>query len=245
MRSKFFAVSFFICSIFLGASSPAKAIEVSGSASAAIYSEYVWRGMTYSNDWVMQSYLEQSYKNVTLNIWANYDSESSEMNEADWTLSYSKSFDKLSLMAGYSYYGFDSIPDAKELYLWAGYDTFLSPSLTFYHETGEGTGSVLVATIGHSLPISDALTLNLGANASYNMKETMMGTDANGKRFNGLYNGELSLSATYQFNKEVTIEPIISYSTHLSSDAEYAIANMSVDGEDSVTYGGVAITVSF
>ena len=231
----------------------AEDIKTSGYASADIMSNYVWRGQRLSNSWVIQPSVGITYGVFGANIWANYDSDSKidegdghgEFNETDVTLSYTRSLDKWTFGAGYIYYALNNASDTQELYLSAAYDVLLKPSLAVYYDFDEGNGAFLVASIGHSFDVGSGLNLNLGASASYNINNKVMGFDEDGDDFSNFYNAELSSSLNIPVWKAITVTPKIAYSFPISNDAEEAVKNISDDGDKDIFYGGVNIALSF
>jgi hypothetical protein len=230
--------------------------KTSGYASVDTLSSYVWRGQKLSHGWVVQPSAGINYGGFGANLWANYDSDSrldegngheghGEFTETDITLNYSHSFYKLSLSGGYIYYALNDAPDTQELYISAGYDVLLNPTLTVYYDYDEGRGAFIVASIGHSFEVLKGINLNLGASASYNVKNKVMGVDADGNDFSNFYNGELSSSLNIPVWKAITVTPKIAYSFPLSADARNAIRSISDDHKRDVVYGGVNITLSF
>lgn len=226
--------------------------KVSGYGSVDVMSNYVWRGQKLSNSWVLQPSVGITYGSFGANLWANYDSDSTidegdghgEVTETDLTLSYSKSFGKLALTGGYIYYALNGFNDTQEVYVSASYDTLMKPTITVYYDYDEGDGAFVVASIGHSIPISK-MTLNLGASASYNIENKVMGFDKDGDRFSNFYNGEVSASLNIPVYKALAITPKIAYSFALSNDAKDAISSLSDDGRRDIVYGGVNLTWSF
>ena len=231
----------------------AEEIKTSGYASADVMSNYVWRGQKLSNSWVIQPSVGITYGVFGANIWANYDSDAKidegdghgEFNETDITLNYSRSIDKITLTAGYIYYALNNANDTQELYLSAGYDTLLSPTLTLYYDYDEGNGAFLVASISHSFEVSKDIALNLGASASYNINNKVMGFDKDGKDFSNFYNAEISSSLNIPVYKAITVTPKFAYSFPLSNDAKEAIKKISDDGDRDIFYGGINLTLSF
>lgn len=219
--------------------------KVSGSASVDLMSRYVWRGLTLSESAVVQPSVAITYEGFGASIWGNYDTDTKELNETDYTLSYAFSVDKFNLAVGYIYYALDGIPDTQELYFSVAYDTLLSPTLAYYQDIKEGKGGFLIVSIAHSFEVAKDLNLNLGASASYNFKNEVMGYDANGNEFSNLYNGEISASLKIPVFKAAVITPKIAYTFPLSDDAEEAISGFSVDGKKSAVYGGINLTLSF
>ncbi len=234
----------------------ALAAETSGSASADILSNYVWRGLKLSDDQgVIQPSVGITSGAFGANLWANYDMDTNEHNETDLTLSYSRSMDKLSYEAGFIYYALDGLEDTQELYLSLSYDAPLSPSATLYYDYDEGDGAFLVLSVGHSVPVGD-YELSLGASASVNFDNDLMmnDTDGDGNLDDvALYNGEVTASIAIPVFENVTIEPKAAYTFPLSSDAkdtfEGTTANgnsgLSIDNDSSIFYGGVGISISF
>jgi hypothetical protein len=231
----------------------AEEIKTSGSASVDVMSNYVWRGQKLSNSWVVQPSVAITYGVFGANLWANYDSDSKidegnghgEFNETDLTLSYTRSMDKWTFGAGYIYYALNAANDTQEVYLSASYDTLLKPTLTVYYDFDEGNGAFIVASIGHSIGVAKGINLNLGASASYNINNKVMGFDKGGDDFSNFYNAELSSSLNIPVWKAITVTPKIAYSFPLSDDAKDAIKNISDDGDKDIFYGGVNVTLSF
>ena len=231
----------------------AEEIKTSGSASVDVMSNYVWRGQKLSNSLVVQPSVAITYGVFGANLWANYDSDSKidegdghgEFNETDLTLSYTRSMGKWTFGTGYIYYALNNANDTQEIYLSASYDTLLKPALTAYYDFDEGNGAFIVASIGHSMEIAKGINLNLGASASYNINNKVMGFDKNGDDFSNFYNAELYSSLNIPVWKAITVTPKIAYSLPLSDDAKDAIKNISDDGDKDIFYGGVNVTLSF
>ena len=227
--------------------------KTSGYASVDVMSTYVWRGQKLSNSVVVQPSVGITYGVFGANIWANYDSDSKidegdghgEFNETDLTLSYTRSMDKWTFGAGYIYYALNNANDTQELYLSAAYDILLKPTLAVYYDFDEGTGAFLVASVGHSFEVAKGINWNIGASASYNINNKVMGFDEDGDDFSNFYNAELSTSLNIPVWKAISITPKFAYSFPLSNDAEDALEKISDDGDKDIFYGGVNITLSF
>src|SRR4030042_1081745 len=219
--------------------------KTSGYASVDVMSNYVWRGQKLSNSWVIQPSAGITYGSFGANIWANYDTDRAEATETDLTLNYSFSVNKFNFVAGYIYYALEGADDTQELYLSGGYDTLLKPTLTLYYDFDEGNGAFIVASIGHSFEVSKDIALNLGASASYNINNKVMGFDKDGKDFSNFYNAEISSSVSIPVWKAITVTPKVACSFPLSNDAKEAIKKISDDGDKDIFYGGVNATLSF
>ncbi len=235
--------------LMLGVSATfAEGPNVSGSASVGIFSNYVWRGQKLSNSYVIQPSVGITYNGFGANLWANYDSDyedNGEHTETDLTLDYSFGYDKFSFDAGYIYYALEGADDTQEVYLSVSYDIMLNPTLTIYYDFDEGEGAFVVASISHDFELPYNSTLSLGASASYNINNKVMGYDLSGDDFSNFYNGEVSASVSFPVWKAITIEPSLAYSFPISNDAEDAIKAISDDGDKDILYGGVTITLSF
>lgn len=229
--------------------------KTSGYASVDVMSNYVWRGQKLSNSWVVQPSVGITYGSFNVNLWSNYDSDRAEatskdtgygeFTETDLTLNYNFSVNKFNFVAGYIYYALDGANDTQELYVSTGCDILLRPALTVYYDIDEGNGAFIAASIGHSFELAKGYDLNLGASASYNINNKVMGLDKDGKDFSNFYNGELSSSLSIPVWKAITVTPKVAYSFPLSNDAKNAISSISDDGDKDIFYGGINMTLSF
>jgi len=226
--------------------------KVAANASVGVFSNYVWRGIKLSKGIVFQPSATAAYNDFSLNLWANMDpnvpaegDDELELTETDVTLSYGTSIDKLSLGGGYIYYAFDGLADTQEAYVTAAYDTILSPTLHAYYDFDEGTGWYIMASVSHSLSITEELALNLGAYASYTADNAVMGLTDAGEEVSDFYNAQVSASVDIPISEKISLSPMLAYSFALSDDAEEAIKNANIGGDSDVLYGGVTLTLSF
>ncbi|OGG00971.1 MAG: hypothetical protein A3F83_07430 [Candidatus Glassbacteria bacterium RIFCSPLOWO2_12_FULL_58_11] len=132
------------------------------STDAAIVSKYVWRGIVVTDGAVVQPAVTVAYGGLSLNVWGNYDldnvnSTDYRFTEADYTLDYTLALRNVSLSLGSIVYDFPNTGyhPTTELYLGAGLQSFLNPSLTFYKDTDEADGSYLLLSLEHSFPLED------------------------------------------------------------------------------------------
>lgn len=228
---------------FTAVSANAEETEVSGSASVDVVSNYVWRGFKLSNSYVIQPSVGITYGGFGVNLWSNLDSDlddSFEHNETDVTLNYTFSVDRFSFDVGYIYYALEAAEDTQELYLSVGYDTLLSPAVAVYYDFDQGDGAFISASIGHDVELAENIALSLGASASYNLESEYSIGD-----YSDFHNADLSASVSIPITDALSMSPKIAYSFPLSSDAEDALEAVSDDGDDSIFYGGVNITLSF
>jgi hypothetical protein len=244
LRIAVLAVVFAVCGTLPGAF--AEETKASGFASVDVMSNYVWRGIKSTPNMAVQPSVGVTYGSFSANLWANYDVKNDEHTETDLTLDYGFSLGKVSLNAGYIYYAFDGLDDTQELYLAAGYDTILKPKLTLYVDVDEGNGGFIVASVGHSFGLTNEISLNVGASASYNINNKIMGSpDGVEEDFSNFYNGEITASVSIPVAKNLSITPKIAYSFPLSGDAKDAIKNVNFGDKGSILYGGVNLALSF
>lgn len=243
---------------------PAMAEEDMPSAdlSVSILSDYIWRGQELSRDSiVVQPSMTIGYKGFSANLWGNLDTDPyvaignspSNWNETDLTLSYGRDFGPLNISGGYIYYGLDGVDDSQEVFLSLGVDTLLSPSLTVYKEIDSYMHWYFLFGISHSFKITEAVSLDLSASASYLKSEDAddypeindQGV-ATGAKFNNFHDGVISASLPISVAKYVTITPSLSYTFPLSSDASDEMKYRSKTGkDDNFVYGGATLSLAF
>lgn len=219
--------------------------ETSAYATVDLFSNYVWRGQKLSESAVVQPAVGIGYGGFGLELWANYDTDTEEHNETDMTASYGFEWNQWSFEGGYVYYALDGYDDTQEVYFSLGYDILLKPAMTFYYDFDEGDGAFLELAIGHSFALPKDMALNLGASASVNFENEVMGLDEDGDPFTNFYNGEIKASLTIPLHEHFSIEPSVGYSFPISGKAEDAIESISYDEDSRIFYGGVNATLDF
>jgi hypothetical protein len=221
------------------------AAGTAGSASAGVFGTYVWRGQQLSDAVVIQPSVSITDGPVSFNLWANYDTDLETLNETDVTISYARSLGTVNLSAGYIYYGLEGLDDTQELYAAVGLSTILAPSLTVYYDFDEGDGFFATLAVGHTVALPAAISLKLGATASYDGGNAVMGSDADGDALNDLYSGEAWASAAIPLGLGVSLEPRVAYSFPLSTDAGDILEGVSPDGESGIFYAGATLSLAF
>jgi len=228
--------------------------ENSAGASVDVMSQYVWRGIALSNGLVMQPSVDFNLGALNVNMWSNIDmdpigtEESSAYNETDLSIGYSMPFEALDMSIGYIYYSLgDPALDTHEVYLSVGKELGpVAPYLNIYYDVDEGSGIYAQLGADYAMELSDSASLSVGAYVSYVVDNKVMLVDASGLETSDLYNAEVSVSLDYAVNDNLSLSPMLSYTTSMSDDAETSIKGMSFDGKtDSVTYGGVSLALGF
>lgn len=219
----------------------------------SVYSRYVWRGITLTDDPVLQPSLTFKHANgFTSNIWGNMDlgdanDMSGEFNELDYTVDYSWTSGPTTMSAGLIYYTFPNTDagSTAEVYFGAGVDAPLSPSLTVYYDFKEVDGYCAKFGIGHCINIpmgqDKGSPCDLGLSVGYGSSDynaAYFGPNDGG--FNDL---TLSASTTFDLNKRLSLTPSINYSTIIDSDLGDALEAGGID--DSAFYVGVTFSFAF
>lgn len=241
-------------SVVLGTvvSSSAEEDAVSVSASADVFSKYVWRGQNVVDDWVLQPSVGIGYKGFTASVWGNMDLhgetvDDGELNEVDYAIDYSNTFpgqDILGYSVGVIYYDFPNttVPGTAEIYGGLSTSLPLSPAVTWFYDFDEADGSYVQFSVGHGVEkvarwTKDAYCdLEVGASLAY----ASAGYDdyyfgVNDSAFN-----DLTLSAGLPVCVgNWTIKPIIAYSMMIDNDIRKAT------GKSDNLWGGISIAVEF
>jgi hypothetical protein len=246
---------------------------VSGSASVGVFNKYIFRGYELSNSsFVVQPAISVSYKGFSATLWSNIDSNingtqsvtnanylsntgKKDLNETDFTLSYTYVIDKLSLTGGYIYYGTDYTAETDEVFVTIAYDTLLKPTLSVYRDINEYGGTYFNFSIAHSLPVYKEITLDLGASAGYfagsdDYWKTYQSSTAayTGKKYSAFHDGMLKAGFTIPVAKNVNIQPVAQYWFPLSSKAKKSVSGNSYNPNgklDNNVVTGINLTLSF
>ncbi len=216
--------------------------KVTGSASIGVFSKYIFRGYELSKDSaVIQPYLGLSFRGFTMSFWGNIDTSQHATqsfnpgtaegqkgyNETDITLSYTRSFDGLSLTGGYIYYGTKYSNETEEFFLGISYDTYGKPTLTVYRDVDAFPGTYINLSFAHSFKLYREMTLDLGASFGYfagsgnywKTYETGTG-DYTGSKYSGFHDGMVKAGLTIPVTKSVCVQPTLQWWFPLSADAK-------------------------
>lgn len=251
-----------------------EASPVSGSASIAVYNRYVFRGYELnSHSFVVQPSMSVSYKGFSASFWSNMDSNvnatqsltnanylanntgKKDINETDYTLSYTYVIKKLSLTGGYIYYGTDYTPETEEVFATVSYDTLLKPAFSVYRDINEYGGTYYNLAIAHSLPLFKGITLDLGASAGYfagsdqywNTYDASTGAYT-GKKYKAFHDGMVKAGLTIPVAKNMSLQPLVQYWIPLSGKAKRTVGGVSYNPNgklDDTFVGGINLILSF
>ena len=239
------------CSVVFTAS--AFALETSADVYGGVYDKYMWRGFNLSGSKpVFQAGMDVSAGGFTFSYWSNTQLSSSsdgsygadETTETDLVIDYSFDVSEMvSMSVGNIQYNFNVPGNTHELYVSAGLNTILAPSLTIYYDWdaakgGAADGSDLAGmyyslAIGHDIELPAGLGLSLGAAVNYNDESPFVG------EYSELHNYELSAGLSYGVTEQISVDVSALYSDALSDEAEAAI------GDDGEAVSGVNVTLAF
>jgi hypothetical protein len=205
------------------------AAQVTIGADLGVFSDYVWRGITYTNKFVLQpdAYLTipAGKASITVGGWGNiepgqYDG-AEDISEAGGTASFDLTeFDwwgevgfpvgeKTTLTAGATGYiypndaGFTSDANTIELYGKAAFDVPLSPKLAVWYDVDKIKGAYFEGSIGHTIqPKDQNFSVVLGAVAGLSAGQGVNDDPSSDESFNFADDGftHLDLSAGVPFS---------------------------------------------
>jgi uncharacterized protein (TIGR02001 family) len=129
----------------------------------AFVNKYVWRGILLTDGPVFQPAATLGYKGASINIWGNLDLDNvndnaGEFNEIDLTLDYTHAIKEFSLSGGLIYYDFPNTEfrSTLELYVAAGVDILLQPSISVYFDVDQAQGIYGTLDLSHSFDLADS-----------------------------------------------------------------------------------------
>jgi hypothetical protein len=219
----------------------AQEAPVTGSVSLSLFNRYIFRGYEFSGEnGVMQPSLGITYRGFSLFFWGNIDRKEEatpsfvpdrpgrkSFNEADLSLSYTRTVAAWSLTAGWVYYGTKYVTETQEVWLGATYNVIGKPTLTVYRDIDAYPGTYINFSLGHSMALGGAVTVDLGVSVGY-----FMGSDDywrtydpdtggyTGERYRHFHDGMLKAGLTIPLSKDVNLQPMVQYYFPLSSGAE-------------------------
>jgi hypothetical protein len=204
-----------------------------GAASVSIMSSYVWRGQEIHSDAAIQPTIGVGASGFSVNLWADYNVDTGEVVETDYTLDFSNSVDKIGYSVGYIFYAFDGAADTEEIYGVISYDTILSPSVGLYWDYDETESLFINLAVGHDFAVG-AYTVSAGASLGYYSYDNAE---------NDWQNFELSLSTSIPVGP-LSVDPLVAYSVDLYDGSGKSNPGAIAPLDDEF-YGGVALAYSF
>lgn len=254
------AMSLIVIFALMSASALASDDKPTATAEVGFYSKYVWRGFELSHkSLVVQPAVTVAYSGFSLGLWGNLDTNlhealdgEADRNEAKWnetdlTLAYGREFGPAKLGAGYIYYALDGMDDSRELYVTAGLQTVLSPTLTVYREISHLPAWYVSLGVSHSFALPRGIGLNLGASVGYYASDDDEFAEVSdpSERYRAWHDGLVSIGLTIPLGKNCIVAPMLAYTFSLSEKADDLIRAAGISGKSSFFYGGMKISYSF
>lgn len=167
----------------VGATAPALALgPLDVDAELPLYSKYVWRGMTNTDDYVLQPSLLVGIFGFQLGVWTNMDltdinEDVGEFKEIDYTLGYNLGLAIIELGAGFIHYQYPEIPrdDTTEFYISGKVNVLLSPSLVIYQDLDQYKGGYWAASVGHGFGMGESAKIDVTAGLGLGSKNYIEG----------------------------------------------------------------------
>ena len=235
-------------------------------ADLALYSSYVWRGLTLTNKPVAQPNLYLSFPaggvSFTAGGWANvdigeYDDPNDDLSESGGLSAFnlaefnpyaevSVPAGKATLSAGVIGYVFPNDAgltedfNTWEVYGKVGLAVPLAPEIAVYYDVDKVNGAYIEGTVGHALPLSETLSLELGGLVAFSAGQAF---DVNSDdTANFLDNGltHLDLSAGLPLTAGLfSITPSLHF--QINSDDFTKVTSPTDPDSDLKLWGGVSI----
>lgn len=238
--------------LFSGASAEETKEETKGisvSTDFTIASKYVWRGLVLTDDPVLQPSLTLDYKSLNLNVWGNTDLTDAngtpgEINELDYTLSYSFAVKNVNLTLGVIQYTFPhtDYEPTTEIYGSAGLDMLLSPTVSIYYDVDEVNGLYGTLGIGHSFSLGEVykgITPSLDLSGSIGYGSSNYNEGYFGVHTSGLVDLLLTATLSVPIDEHLSVGPFVSFSQVLDSDLKDAVE------KDNATFFGATLSLAF
>ncbi len=191
----------------------------------AFNSKYLWRGIESNEDPVFQPDVWMSYGGLTATVWGNLeltnvhnnhdgDGDTGDFTEVDYTLDYSGSFDKLNYSLGYIYYDFPhtGFTDTHELYVSAGYDALLSPTLTVYRDLRSNDGFYITVGLSHDIELKQLFGSTFSTSATVGYATKRMTKYYYGERKDTFTDILVSAELSVPVTSSIAVIPAVHYS---------------------------------
>ncbi len=250
-----------LCLALITMAVPALAMgPVDVSADLALNSKYVWRGMTATDDIVLQPGFSANLLGFGVGFWGNmdlsdYNGNEWEFNEMDYILTYEMALPMISLSAGLIYYDFPNsdADGTTELYLSAASSVLLSPSLTVYQDIDNIKGAYWEASVSHGMPLFPMANLDFKGTLGLGSKGYLAGyfgvipsidNPLEIANFTGASMSDFTFSVRMPYHAMpfITITPAVTYST-LLGDAKDSAAGF--ERNEDAFFAGVTASFSF
>lgn len=231
----------------------------SASASVDYFSRFIWRGMNLNDDSVFQFNMQGSAWGFTGALWSNmpltdtYGTRSAgEFDEFDYSLDFSRSIsgfnDKVGYSLGVIHYTFAGhATPTTEIYGGLNFDVLLSPSVTWFRDVDEISGSYIQFGLGHAFEKigkwSDDEYVSLVLKADFGLGGSSYNAGYFGVDETTFNDFTLNVAVPFQLKHGISITPSFNVSTILSSSMRDAYPHGT--GEPTNVWFGINFTKNF
>jgi len=242
------------------------AAQATLGADVALNSQYVWRGLTFTNKPVIQPDLYLSFSGFTLGAWgsiepgtyngANDLSEGggvgSGLREADFWAEYGRSSGNLSWKAGWIMYtfdmndaGFTRFYDTHEFYGQASIGGLpFTPTLYASYDVDKVKGAYIQPSVSYGVKASPALTINLGALAGISAGQEFSASDPSSNfAKSGLTHVDFSASTSFAAGP-LSIAPAFHVQMNHDANTKVTGADPANRNKSTKFWGGITLSWS-
>ncbi len=198
-------------------------------ADATFNTKYVWRGIDRNDDPVLQTAVYFSFQGLSVGAWGNLDltdenDRSGEFSEGQYAADYTWLWSEVRMSVGAIYYDFpgSNRDSTSEVYVGAGLNMPLSPTLMLFYDFDEADGAYIPLSLSYSLP--DGWTIA----QDVRMTATIFGSVAYGTSdYNDHYYGvndsaftdaQVGLMLPIVVTPNFKVTPLIRFTSLLDSD---------------------------
>ena len=207
----------------------------------SLYSKYVWRGLVFDEDPVLQPDFWMQAYGITMIFWGNMDLTDQDgeylgqFNEWDTFIDFSLgSYGAMIFGGGLYYLNFPSSsgeegPSTAEVSAWISGDITGSPALTIYWDIWQYHGIYANLNLSHGINFGPG---NLSVSSSLGWGDAKHNLQSGVADAGGWLDFQVDASYSFMIHRMVTLIPAMHYSTILQDDIrdEYSKAGVNADG---------------
>jgi len=204
---------------------------------AGVYSKYVWRGIRFVDDWVLQTQFDVKWRGFTFTGWGNLDltnenGDRGRFTEIDLSADYGVDVGPVDLNFGAIGYTFRSHGrNTLEIYASAGLNVLLKPTLTLYRDIDEAEGNYLAFSVKHVFERLFSPSDETGPSPELTASIAYAGVDYNAYYYRVRSAGFADLTAAFsvpwKLSKKFTVFASINYSVLIDSQIRDRAADKS------------------
>ncbi|MBU0678125.1 MAG: TorF family putative porin [Verrucomicrobia bacterium] len=227
--------------------STAQTQAAEATVGADFMSAYVFRGITYNDGFVIQPMIDVAAENgLSYNVWANWDVDdyngavnNNDFQEIDLSVAYALPLPSDSVEASFTVSSFSfpgsELESTSEAILDVSVTVIehVSVGLQVAYEFDEVDDVYAAACIGLNLPVTEDVSINLGAKAGY------VGSDYSVTGEEGFQEYEISLATTIPVGEDIEVSAMLNYVDNIDEDV---LPDAAMDTD---VYGGIGVYYSF